>query len=132
MPRGDGTGPRGMGPMTGRAAGYCAGYSAPGYANPISGRGRGFAVPAGRQGYGRGRGYGWGRGGRGRQDWVGYGPAWGYPYGDGLDYANPGASEFTPQQEAEMLKREAKAMQGEIDSINQRITELESAAKEAK
>ena len=26
MPRGDGTGPRGLGPMTGRAAGYCAGY----------------------------------------------------------------------------------------------------------
>ena len=112
MPRGDGTGPRGMGPMTGRAAGYCAGYSAPGYANPISGRGRGF--------------------GYGRQAWVGYGPAWGYPYGDGLDYANPGASEFTPQQEAEMLKREAKAMQNEINSINQRISELESAAKEAK
>jgi len=26
MPRGDGTGPWGLGPMTGRAAGYCAGY----------------------------------------------------------------------------------------------------------
>ncbi|MBC7077615.1 MAG: DUF5320 domain-containing protein, partial [Synergistales bacterium] len=24
MPRGDGTGPAGFGPMTGRAAGYCA------------------------------------------------------------------------------------------------------------
>jgi hypothetical protein len=31
MPRGDGTGPGGMGPMTGRAAGYCAGYNVPGY-----------------------------------------------------------------------------------------------------
>jgi hypothetical protein len=31
MPRGDGTGPGGLGPMTGRAAGYCAGYSVPGY-----------------------------------------------------------------------------------------------------
>ncbi|MGI6097596.1 MAG: DUF5320 domain-containing protein, partial [Dethiobacteria bacterium] len=27
MPRGDGSGPAGMGPMTGRAAGYCAGYA---------------------------------------------------------------------------------------------------------
>jgi len=36
MPLGDGTGPRGFGPMTGRAAGYCAGYSVPGYMNPIS------------------------------------------------------------------------------------------------
>ncbi|MDK2800031.1 MAG: hypothetical protein PWP27_756 [Clostridiales bacterium] len=33
MPRGDGTGPMGMGPMTGRGAGYCAGYALPGFAN---------------------------------------------------------------------------------------------------
>lgn len=26
IPRGDGTGPAGLGPMTGRAIGYCAGY----------------------------------------------------------------------------------------------------------
>ena len=38
MPRGDGTGPAGAGPMTGRAAGYCAGYRAPGYMNPFAGR----------------------------------------------------------------------------------------------
>lgn len=44
MPRGDGTGPMGMGPMTGRAMGYCAGYAAPRYANSGfgMGRGRGF------------------------------------------------------------------------------------------
>ena len=30
MPGGDGTGPMGMGPMTGRGAGYCAGFAAPG------------------------------------------------------------------------------------------------------
>lgn len=35
MPRGDGTGPQGMGPMTGRAAGYCIG----------SGRGWGRKAP---------------------------------------------------------------------------------------
>ncbi len=39
MPVGDGTGPFGLGPMTGRAAGYCAGYPMPGYANPIPGPG---------------------------------------------------------------------------------------------
>ena len=38
MPRGDGSGPAGMGPMTGRAAGYCAGYGAPGYLNPRGGQ----------------------------------------------------------------------------------------------
>ena len=36
MPRGDGTGPMGMGPMTGRAAGFCAGYNSAG----ARGRGR--------------------------------------------------------------------------------------------
>lgn len=35
MPCGDGTGPMGMGPMTGRRAGLCAGYSYPGYAGHV-------------------------------------------------------------------------------------------------
>jgi predicted Fe-Mo cluster-binding NifX family protein len=39
MPRGDGTGPMGMGARTGRAAGYCAGSEMPGYAHPVPGRG---------------------------------------------------------------------------------------------
>ena len=33
MPLGDRTGPEGKGPMTGRQAGYGAGYSVPGYKN---------------------------------------------------------------------------------------------------
>ncbi|MBN2852549.1 MAG: DUF5320 domain-containing protein [Clostridia bacterium] len=33
MPRGDGTGPNGMGPLTGRKIGYCAGFNSPGYLN---------------------------------------------------------------------------------------------------
>ena len=40
MPRGDGTGPMGMGPVTGRGAGFCAGFTAPGYANSAGGFGR--------------------------------------------------------------------------------------------
>jgi hypothetical protein len=139
MPGGDGTGPAGLGPMTGRAAGYCAGYSMPGYMNPIPGRGY----------FGRGRGF-YGRGGgRGRRNWYyatglpGWGraaqglPAWGgwgaNPYYHGAPYANPyspwGTAEITPQQEAAMLRDQAKAMQEEINSINQRITELESEGK---
>jgi hypothetical protein len=51
MPAGDQTGPRGLGPMTGRAVGFCAGFDVPGYT-----RGGGF---------GRG-GHGWGRGWRHR------------------------------------------------------------------
>ncbi len=82
MPFGDGTGPAGMGPMTGREAGYCAGYSVPGYMNPYRGRlGVGVWNPYVRVGFpiyyrtwrypvplwggwrffGFGRGYGWGR-----------------------------------------------------------------------
>ena len=45
MPRGDRTGPMGAGPMTGRAAGFCAGNTAPGYANFGGGRGRGWIAP---------------------------------------------------------------------------------------
>jgi len=52
MPRGDGTGPYGRGPMSGRGLGYCAGYGRAGFTNPV---GRRFG-----QGYGYGRGYGWG------------------------------------------------------------------------
>jgi len=44
MPFGDGTGPAGKGPKTGRGLGYCAGYKSPGYT-----RGR----RAGRRGAGR-------------------------------------------------------------------------------
>lgn len=72
MPRGNGTGPGGMGPMTGRAAGFCAGYPTPGYMNPYGGR-----YPYGGFGFGRGNGRGLGRGwnrgfGRGRRFGAGY------------------------------------------------------------
>lgn len=39
MPQGDGTGPKGAGPLTGRRLGYCAGFNTPGFANAA---GRGF------------------------------------------------------------------------------------------
>jgi hypothetical protein len=41
MPRGDGTGPFGQGPMTGRGAGYCVGSGYVGAANWCGG-GRGY------------------------------------------------------------------------------------------
>jgi len=95
MPGGDRTGPMGWGPMTGRAAGYCAGYPVPGYLNPIPGRGW-FGVGRGGfpRGGGRGRtfggGFGFGRGrGRGRGRWgFGYGLGWEVPYGT-YPYAMP-------------------------------------------
>ena len=120
MPRGDGTGPRGLGPMTGRVAGYCAGYPVAGFMNPYAGRpGLGF-------GYGRGFGRGMGRG-YGRAHW----PANFYPvtpppiaYGGGF-YQPP----VEPKQEMEMLTEDAKALKEQLDSINKRITELEKTEK---
>ncbi len=47
MPFGDGTGPMGFGPMTGRAAGYCAGYPAPGSMNPMVGAASPYAYAGG-------------------------------------------------------------------------------------
>ncbi len=40
MPGGDGTGPLGRGPRTGRIAGFCAGADQPGFMNPFPGWGR--------------------------------------------------------------------------------------------
>ncbi|VAW29535.1 hypothetical protein MNBD_BACTEROID07-1822 [hydrothermal vent metagenome] len=55
MPLGDGTGPAGQGPLTGRGAGRCGGNNVQGYGNGFFGRGFGFARGLGR---GLGRGFG--------------------------------------------------------------------------
>jgi hypothetical protein len=121
MPRGDRTGPMGMGPMTGRAAGYCAGLGMPGYASPVPGRGFGM-------GFGRGRGF-WGRGfgggGRGFRHryyatglpgWMGFG-GWTPPYW-----------QPEPEFEKQTLKAQAEALQSELDLIKRRLSDLEAAA----
>jgi hypothetical protein len=110
MPAGDRTGPMGRGPMTGRAAGYCADYGAPGWANPIPGRGFGP---------------GWGRGWHHRRwvqasgvpGWLRFGcpPGWGAP----LAYAAP-----SREQEADFLKQQAEWLRQQLDDIGQRIEEL--------
>ena len=111
MPGGDGTGPAGMGPMTGRAAGYCAGFDMPGFMNPIPGRGRGYGFGWGR---GRGRGRGW------RYGYYATGlPVWGPAYGV------PPVP--TPPQETEALKAQAEHMERALNEIRKRISELETA-----
>ena len=107
MPGGDGTGPAGMGPMTGRAAGFCAGYPTAGYMNPVGGRGN--------WGWGRGRGGGWGR-----RNWY---------YATGLPFWARGQQGFvgavSPEQERESLKQQSQYLQDSLDAINRRIGELE-------
>ena len=120
MPRGDGTGPSGMGPMTGRAAGYCAGYEAPGYATP---------------GFGGGRGYGMG-GGRGRRNMYyatglpGWARAGGYaapmaPIAPVGPYAQP-----DPEFQKQTLKSQADALQAQLDLVMKRIADLETSGAE--
>ena len=110
MPGGDGTGPVGMGPMTGRAAGFCAGYGTPGYTNPIPGRGMGF---------GRGGGRGWRN--RVYPGSVGAGMPYGAPY------ATPYASAPTKEQELDMLKGQAEQFETALGDIRKRLQELGTA-----
>ena len=111
MPGGDRTGPGGFGPMTGRAAGYCAGYPAPGYMNPTPGYGY-----WGRRGGGRG----WRNMyyATGQPGWVRWGqgvPAWG---------AVPQGGAPPPEQELDGLKAQAEWLQSQLEAINARIGEL--------
>lgn len=136
MPFGNGTGPAGMGPMTGRAAGYCAGYNMPGYMNNAVPRrgGAGFGF-GGRGRFGGGRGYrnrfwatglpAWARGGA-------YPPPYGAPgYGAAPypPYAAPGYAadpDAAKASELEYLKDQLKAMQEDTEAVQKRISELEA------
>ena len=97
MPRGNRTGPMGAGPMTGRAAGFCAGNAVSGFACFGGGRGRGMG------GGGFGRGFGRGR----------------------IEPAVP-AGAPTGAQELAVLKQQARQLQADLELIQGRIQELES------
>ncbi len=112
MPGGNGTGPLGAGPMTGRAAGYCAGYGVPGYANSAGGRFGG--------GFGRGRG-GMGGGGFGR-GFRNMFFATGQP---GWARFN-GAATAGVVDEKQALSGQAEALRAQLDSIQQRLEQLEN------
>lgn len=123
MPRGDRTGPVGMGPMTGRAAGYCTGYPEPGFMNPIGGRGY----------RGRGRGFWCRGGGRGFRHWY-YAtglPGWArapysYPAMDApADPYGPYPGQgITAKQELQGLKQQAEYFESSLNEIKKRIQEL--------
>ena len=125
MPGFDGTGPRGMGPMTGGGRGFCSPW-----------------------GQGRRRGFGIGvvphrMAGRWAARWMPYqypyeGPAYtGYPadipqrgYGVGVAETMPGAMPFTPQmsreQELDFLKSQAEAIKEQLQQIESRVHDLEA------
>ena len=110
--------------MTGRAAGFCAGYSTPGYANFGAGRG----VPGPSQGAGYGGGRGGGRGYRNRYYATGlYGWQRDMAFQAPPPYAPPSyaAPQIPPQQEVEALQEQLKYMEDGIKATQQRISELE-------
>lgn len=115
MPGFDRSGPMGAGPMTGGRRGLCGGnYNRPGTMGYGYGYGGGRGMGMGfRRGYGRGRGFGY--------------PAYGgYPAPPAFGPAYPVSS----ADEMAMLKAEANAMQASLESIQNRIAELEKDASE--
>ena len=129
MPRGDGTGPAAMGPMTGRQAGFCAGYPVAGFMNPTWGRGGGR---------GWGRGGGGGAGGWRHRHWyhaTGM-PGWQRAWMAGPAYAPPFPAPFGPmttkEQELEALKNQAQYLEQALEDLRGRIREVESSAEGSK
>lgn len=102
MPRGDRTGPRGEGPRTGRAVGYCARFSAPGYARPGNlGRGLGAGRGCGRRGWG------------GRASWL-YGPL----------VPAPGTVPQATDEKA-YLEDMVRSLETELEELRSRLQNLE-------
>lgn len=118
MPFGDRTGPAGLGPRTGRGAGYCGGFAVPGSMNPAAGWGA----------WGRGGGFGRG-GGRGWRNWF---------YATGLTGWQRAAAPFVGfvppaapvrEYELEALKGQAGYFESALAGIRKRIEDLETKAK---
>lgn len=123
MPRGDGKGPLGHGPMTGGGMGYCAGYDMPGSRSRAR-SGCGLSV-RGRDGFvGRGKcGSGFGRGRRNRYFANGV-PGW---MVGRYSYCGPRAMD--PENESKALEQEASFLEWSLEEVNKRLTELNSKEK---
>jgi len=107
MPRGDRTGPEGLGPRTGRGLGYCAGNPQPGFASFGYGFGGGRGRRAG--GMGRGAGRGW-RYHNFAGDWGG----WAYPI----------PQRMSKEDEISWLESQAKGLQESLQQIQKQLDEL--------
>lgn len=130
MPGGDRTGPWGSGPMTGRGAGFCAGYSVPGYMNPAVGRGF-YGVGRGGfpRGGGRGRAFG---GGRGWWRAGFYGHPHYVPFHSGYGPYAPAYQQPSAEEEKKFLQEELTSLEEELTAIRERISELEKGEQKKK
>jgi hypothetical protein len=120
MPRGDGTGPMGYGPLTGRRMGFCAGYDMPGFANAPGYGGLGRA-------WGRGGGFGRGMAFRGgRRGWEGWGGA-PVPAAFPTPAGFPG---YGPAEESTRIKAEIEALEKTLTTLKNRLDEVKGAGEE--
>jgi hypothetical protein len=112
MPLGNRRGPAGVGPMTGRRAGYCAGFGSPGYTNPAVGFG-----------FGGGQSWWCGGAGHGRRNMfrVTGLPGW-------MRFGRPAAAP-PGQTETEFLKHRAECLRAQLEAVTQRLAELSGRAK---
>lgn len=113
MPRGDRTGPMGAGSMTGRGAGFCTGYDAPGFTNDVRGRGFGTGIGRGRSFFGCGAGSGRG--------WRNTFFATGLP-----GRARFGTTQADPEMQKKTLQSKSEVLQSELDLVKKRLQEMET------
>ncbi|EQB22707.1 hypothetical protein UNSWDHB_3021 [Dehalobacter sp. UNSWDHB] len=113
MPRGDGTGPQGMGSMTGRGAGFCAG-AMPGFRNTGNARGM-------NKGNGRG-----GCGGRGfrRMNCVN-----GFSEEGRFDYPIYYGVNMPVGSEKEFLSKKVKFLENQLQFMKERLNEVGKEAE---
>jgi hypothetical protein len=103
MPKGDGTGPVGMGPMTGMGAGFCAGFAVPGYMNRMPGCGMGI---------GKGRGF--------RRMFYLTGMPGCARYG----YPAYGSVNMPVADEKEILSNQAEFLESQLKQVKKRLQKL--------
>ena len=115
MPRGDRRGPNGMGPMTGRAAGFCSGSNAPGFANTGA---------VGGYGLGRGAGRGFSGGFHGAANGAGYGRGMGRGQGIGFQpsYAAP---VYSKEAEKGYIENEVSFLKDQLKTLEGRLADMQ-------
>jgi len=116
MPGRNGTGPRGMGPMTGRGMGFCTVSETQGHIN--IGAGQGFGT-----GFGRGRGFGGCGGGRG---WRNMFNATGLPGWMRFGSNTEQNYSYDPETEKQALRSHAGILQSQLDQIKKRLDAVET------
>ncbi len=127
MPGRDRTGPVGMGPLTGRGMGFCAGMTNPADAESAP-------PPCGGAGFGRGLGFGGGRRGRRNMFYATGLPGWmragaGAPAA-GIEKPADRTEGAIREQNMEVLKMRAERLEEMMQDIQARLKSIETLTAE--